>query len=745
MAVDQKRNADASGARWPVLVALIVLAMVCLSARFPAAPPVWAAGPADLVRIPLVNDGDLHRVLALDLDVLAHVPGAEGTYLVARLPERARGALAASALVVDVLESGEGAVIDGIYYLAESKPMRAISAILPLQVLYDDGLYALVRLDKGATPGTGVLAGLRLLAIGPDPIAVSVAPSGAIPASAPHDPLVAAVLAQVTAGDLHDAIGDLSGEWSVIIGSQPYTLTTRHTDSGEPLLKATQYVYEYVAARGWTASYHAYEARGTTLRNVIGEKTGASRPERIVMLTAHLDSRERTAPHDPAPGADDNASGCAALMLAANLLDDIELAYTVRLVFFTGEEQGMLGSTAYAADVAAAGEEVVGVVNLDMIAWDGAYGPDFDIHTHLAGVENDSDALGRLMAATVESYDLDLIPQVIANGTTYSDHSPFWNHGYAAILSIEDYLDANEGYGGSRDFNPYYHSVDDLLENCHTTYAREMTRAALATVMHLARPVRTLTGTVTDATSGVAVRARVTAQGVPGTYAGWTDLAGSYTLTVPSGEYVVTTSATAYHDAPVQAGAAVTGTGITVDLAPVPGGATMTLAEGWNLTALPRVPGDAAPSVALAPLAGSLEAAYQFDAADNLWSNYHPLAPAHASSMAQLDAQDGLWLWVDGATTCTLDGTPPGACSIDLVQGWNLVPYPGVAARTVTQALASIASDYEIVYAQAAPGDRDTWLWYGPTGTMELPTLATMQPGESYWIKANAACTWMVP
>ena len=65
---------------------------------------------------------------------------------------------------------------------------------------------------------------------------------------------------------------------------------------------------------------------------------------------AHLDSiNDKTDnPADPAPGADDDASGCAALLVAAAGMKDVRFERTVRFVFTTGEENGILGSAAYA-------------------------------------------------------------------------------------------------------------------------------------------------------------------------------------------------------------------------------------------------------------------------------------------------------------------------------------------------------------------------------------------------------------
>lgn len=77
--------------------------------------------------------------------------------------------------------------------------------------------------------------------------------------------------------------------------------------------------------------------------NVIGEIKGNQQPEEIVLLGAHLDS------NDLGPGALDNAAGSAAVMETARAFKvlGIRARRTIRLVLFMGEEEGMLGSTAY--------------------------------------------------------------------------------------------------------------------------------------------------------------------------------------------------------------------------------------------------------------------------------------------------------------------------------------------------------------------------------------------------------------
>jgi hypothetical protein len=77
--------------------------------------------------------------------------------------------------------------------------------------------------------------------------------------------------------------------------------------------------------------------------NIIAELPGTDRSDEVVMLGAHFDSWHS------GTGATDNASGVAAMMEAMRILKTIDapLRRTVRLALWTGEEQGLLGSTAY--------------------------------------------------------------------------------------------------------------------------------------------------------------------------------------------------------------------------------------------------------------------------------------------------------------------------------------------------------------------------------------------------------------
>lgn len=88
---------------------------------------------------------------------------------------------------------------------------------------------------------------------------------------------------------------------------------------------------------GWEGDY--------TSHNVIGEITGASKPDEIVAIGGHLDS------WDKGTGALDDGVGCAITIAAAHAILESgrKPARTVRVVLFANEEQGLYGGKAYAA------------------------------------------------------------------------------------------------------------------------------------------------------------------------------------------------------------------------------------------------------------------------------------------------------------------------------------------------------------------------------------------------------------
>ncbi len=210
--------------------------------------------------------------------------------------------------------------------------------------------------------------------------------------------------------------------------------------------------------------------------NVIAEIPGAISPDSIYIICGHLDSI--TWPiEDTAPGADDNASGSATVIEAARVMAPYQFRYTVRFICFSAEEVGLFGSEFYAQSASAAGDEILGVINLDMIlfapaGYDSLWIP----------YDSQSQALAEAVAQAMDTYvpALDVVTEYDPSAT-YSDHSSFWNYGYPAVLGIEYAVDDN----------PYYHTTTDLLANYtgYWPFGTDCVRASVAALATLAQPV----------------------------------------------------------------------------------------------------------------------------------------------------------------------------------------------------------------------------------------------------------------
>lgn len=82
-----------------------------------------------------------------------------------------------------------------------------------------------------------------------------------------------------------------------------------------------------------------------------------------------------------APGADDNASGSAAVIEAARIFSNYTFPFTIVYAIWDEEERGESGSRYYAQQAYNAGDSIVGVINLDMIAYDSDSDNVAEIHT----------------------------------------------------------------------------------------------------------------------------------------------------------------------------------------------------------------------------------------------------------------------------------------------------------------------------------------------------------------------------
>jgi hypothetical protein len=403
------------------------------------------------------------------------------------------------------------------------------------QLLLTGANYALLRSTPEVTArlaSTGI--GFRAVTLSPKPLPDREAEADIFPEVVVPDPLVQQIIDQVTVEEITELTSGLSGETLVTVGGVPYDINTRFTYSGESMQKATQYVGEYLSDLGLTVDYHTWEIG--TPPNVIGKMPGLVTPRNIYIIGGHLDDMPTGT---TAPGADDNASGSVATMLAAKIFSQYYSGCTLRFAFWTGEEQGLLGSYEYAERARLQKENILGYINLDMIAWNSDNRPGIDLHA-----TDDIPAtldLAQLFADVITAYGLDLEADIFDTGMGASDHASFWDFNYVSILGIED----------DSDFNDYYHTTNDQLQYLNMPYYTDFVKASLATFAHMSScllPTGTLDGTVSAAGS---------AEPIPGaslvftnplgyTFDALTDASGDYTSILPAGVYTATVSADGY-------------------------------------------------------------------------------------------------------------------------------------------------------------------------------------------------------
>lgn len=209
---------------------------------------------------------------------------------------------------------------------------------------------------------------------------------------------------------------------------------------------------------------------GTTYEsaNVQAELPGTLADPGIILITSHLDAITSSTPFTSAPGADDNASGSAAVIEAARIFSQFEFPNTVRFVCFGAEELGLIGSAYYAENAAAAGENIQAVMNLDMIL----FGPD-TLKALFVPFDSQSAFIAGMFGELAGTYVPELEVHVLyAPGVTYSDHASFWQNGFPALLGIEAAVDDN----------PFYHQDSDILTNYeeYWPFGTHCTKAALA-------------------------------------------------------------------------------------------------------------------------------------------------------------------------------------------------------------------------------------------------------------------------
>ncbi|MFA5405076.1 MAG: M28 family peptidase [Ignavibacteria bacterium] len=260
---------------------------------------------------------------------------------------------------------------------------------------------------------------------------------------------------------------ELSGDTVSLIGGIPWIIFSRYYLSpGNDLAK--QYIYEKFQSYGLNAKYMI---NSVTNVNVYAEKIGIKYPNRKFIIGAHYDDEINPYPgiNDTIYGADDNASGVCAVLEAARLLANMNLDYTVIFAAFDEEEPEpwLIGSKAFADSCYLRGDSICGVINLDMIGYDG-------VNDMKLRLKSDTNSL-----CLCESFiNCNLVYQTGLNPYRFfgvvSDEQYFIVNGYRGMGVIEK---------GSPYFNPYYHTVEDRLDKFNIQFFYRTVKTSIATLL----------------------------------------------------------------------------------------------------------------------------------------------------------------------------------------------------------------------------------------------------------------------
>ncbi len=273
------------------------------------------------------------------------------------------------------------------------------------------------------------------------------------------------VLEDTSIDSLTLSVQALSGEIMVMVGDSLQFIPSRHKDHpGNDL--AAEYIGQKLRQFGLQVQDFRFSATG---RSVYAVQTGERFPNQSYIICAHFDCYP---PGDRAPGADDNASGTAAVLEAARLLSKYETDFSIIYAFWDEEEQGLHGSRAFAEQAQDSANAILGVINLDMIGWDSN-----DDGTILVDVHEmqDSAELANSVMAVNERYKIGLSPQTMKSFGR-SDHAAFWSNGFGAIMLIEH---------SGHDWNNNYHTPDDRLEFLNLNFYHKAARLAIGTLASL--------------------------------------------------------------------------------------------------------------------------------------------------------------------------------------------------------------------------------------------------------------------
>jgi hypothetical protein len=256
-------------------------------------------------------------------------------------------------------------------------------------------------------------------------------------------------------------LAKLSGEKAFMVEGVEVMIKERKSTTG--LDHARALLKEEYEKLGFVVSFQPF-GRGV---NFIAEKLGKTTPEKVLVLSSHIDSVGNK-------GANDNGTGTIGLLTVSKLLAKKDYSSTIRILGFDREEDGLIGSDAYVATIPDS-ETIIGNINFEMMGvnsrGDGAF--------HVIDCDKKNSLfLSDAIKSSISTLNLPL--SVVKTCTDRSDHASFWRKKLPAVVISENF------FGGDAD--PCYHAKCDVMDDrLNYDYMKNILDAVLAATENIVR------------------------------------------------------------------------------------------------------------------------------------------------------------------------------------------------------------------------------------------------------------------
>ena len=253
------------------------------------------------------------------------------------------------------------------------------------------------------------------------------------------------------------------------------------------LVAVENFIENELKAFGLDVQSDVFSYRGSAFRNIVGRLPGEPKG-RLIILGAHFDSVPGS------PGADDNASGVAVLLEATRLLAQARLGSQVLVCAFNLEELNMIGSTAFARKLKAADKKVDAMISLEMVGYTDSrrgsqkypaglawFYPDRGDFIGVVGNRKSASVLRQFSSHMRRVTELSVQTLSVSGngalvpGVRLSDHSPFWDLGYPALMVTDTAFFRN----------PNYHSALDTLDTLNIDFMARVCEGVVRGVIGL--------------------------------------------------------------------------------------------------------------------------------------------------------------------------------------------------------------------------------------------------------------------